>query len=616
MGERFIAGLALIVGLGLAAGACQWGFKLEERDAGTDVQVDQETDAVEEETDVVEEEACVPTGPEVCDGRDNDCNGEVDEGFQLSMDPENCGSCRFECEAPGGVAACAEGECVVETCEEDRHNLNGSVIDGCEYECHATEVGEADGDGTCTDGADNDCDGRVDGDDPECATCVPEFCDLADNDCDTLVDEDFTTATDELNCGTCGRACPPRPHSSPVCVGGECRIVCYAGFTNADHDVTNGCEAFCVPNPGLGEYACDGIDSDCDGLVDEDYIPYACGTGLCTTDSICWDGVEECVPLPPLSEEDRICDGEDEDCDGSIDEEYVPSDLCVGHCRDTATCVATIEICGEALDSDETCDAVDDDCDGVDDEDYVPWTCGSGGCTRLSTCIAGVEDCLTGGESPEVCNLSDDDCDGTIDNGDPEDLCPPPPHANPACLAGICVIDSCRDGYYNIDHVYSNGCECAPETTEGSSTSCLAAYDLGSLADSGASVSVTGNIVPSGDVDWYSFTATDTSDTTCDHFHVLVEFTANPGGAYRMSVYKSSCGDGGPCTGESGSYEWYTDFRSGSGTTATGECPCSTSPRYGQNICSPDTRTFFVKVYRAGPTVACEDYSLRISNGL
>jgi hypothetical protein len=570
---------------------------------------------------------CVPTGEEICDGLDNDCDHDIDEDFDLENDPLNCGSCGFECVVAHGTGACLSGDCVVESCEEGFHNLNGSAVDGCEYECTVLATEEAEGDGTCTDGLDNDCDGRTDAEDPDCSDCVPEFCDGADNDCDGFIDEDFDLSSDQLNCGTCGTVCPPRPNSTPVCVLGTCSIRCNPGFVNEDLDDRNGCEAVCIPDTTLDEFTCDGTDSDCDGDVDEDYIPYTCGTGVCLTDSVCWAGVEDCVPLAPLASDDVVCDGQDEDCDGSNDEDFVPSDLCTGYCRTTATCVDGTEVCGDPLSTvDSTCDAVDDDCDGTDDDDYIPYTCGTGGCTRTSTCIAGSEDCVEGGPAPEICNGSDDDCDDMIDNADPSTMCTPPPHATPDCVGGVCVVGSCASGWYDVDGTYSNGCECAPEGTESSSTSCSSPHDLGTFADTGSSASFSGNIVPGTDVDWYKFRAVDTTDTgspLCDSFNVRVRFTSNPGNVFRMDIYPGSCTTpavkpGFPCNNLIDEMVWRTNTRSGSGSTAVGECPCGTgsNPGPGLNSCTSDTTDFFIKVYKAsGTPVTCDSYTIAVSNG-
>jgi len=49
-----------------------------------------------------------PSMPEICDYRDNNCDGEVDEGFDLSSDPNNCGGCGIVC---GQDATCVFGTC-------------------------------------------------------------------------------------------------------------------------------------------------------------------------------------------------------------------------------------------------------------------------------------------------------------------------------------------------------------------------------------------------------------------------------------------------------------------------------------------------------------------------
>lgn len=71
----------------------------------------------------------------------------------------------------------------------------------------------------------------------------------------------------------------------------------------------------CVPR---GAEVCNGEDDDCDGRVDEAIDPVSCGPELCPTIVSCEGGVlPTCVPRP-LSEE--VCNLEDDDCDGSVDE--------------------------------------------------------------------------------------------------------------------------------------------------------------------------------------------------------------------------------------------------------------------------------------------------------
>ena len=133
------------------------------------------------------EYACQPTqgGVEVCDGVDNDCNGVVDDGIDVSGDVLHCGRCGNVCRGPAGrVVSCEGGECVVGGCEAGVVDADGDGT--CEYACvpRGAEV---------CDGVDDDCDTRVDeGTLNACGQCgaVPvEVCDGVDNDCDGVVDD-------------------------------------------------------------------------------------------------------------------------------------------------------------------------------------------------------------------------------------------------------------------------------------------------------------------------------------------------------------------------------------------------------------------------------------------
>ena len=84
----------------------------------------------------------------------------------------------------------------------------------------------------------------------------------------------------------------------------------------------------CTPT-GVSEATCNGVDDDCDGSIDEDYVnaPTSCGVGECAATGTlsCVAGVEvnNCTPGTPGAEGpvgDVSCsDGLDNDCDGNTD---------------------------------------------------------------------------------------------------------------------------------------------------------------------------------------------------------------------------------------------------------------------------------------------------------
>ncbi|MBN2724643.1 MAG: SUMF1/EgtB/PvdO family nonheme iron enzyme [Deltaproteobacteria bacterium] len=101
---------------------------------------------------------CVPTadGVEICDLRDNNCNGVTDEGI-IKDSPDSCGPLCTECNFPNSVTQCIDGGCEILNCLGNCQDLNGKRDDGCEYCCEITAGGVE-----ICDGIDNDCNGYTD----------------------------------------------------------------------------------------------------------------------------------------------------------------------------------------------------------------------------------------------------------------------------------------------------------------------------------------------------------------------------------------------------------------------------------------------------------------------
>ncbi len=294
-----------------------------------------------------------PAATEVCNGKDDDCDGTVDEG----MGQTTCGlgACKHTVEncAQGQPAMCdPQLGATDETCDGLDNDCDGNVDEPDAQSCQKHFV-DIDGDGFGADGLVKCTCGPYDlytvtiaGDcqplDPAIHPGAPESCDGVDQNCSGVPD-------DGLGNTTCGLG--PCIHTVPNCDDGELNV--------------------CDPLEGAVPEECDGLDNDCNGSVDDGLGQTTCGLGLCThtVDNCVAAQAQECDPLAGVAPE--LCDHLDNDCNGLVDDGLGQTTCGLGLCMHTVdNCVAGVpQPCNPFLGKqEETCDNLDNDCDGQTDE--------------------------------------------------------------------------------------------------------------------------------------------------------------------------------------------------------------------------------------------------------
>ena len=378
-----------------------------------------------------------PGSTEYCDGIDNNCNGEVDEGvstlYYRDLDGDGFGDdseTLMACNAPSDYII------VGKDCDDS----NAESFPGAE-----------------------------------------ELCDERDNDCDGEIDEDLLDGL-FLDLDGDGYGDPSEPINN-----------CGDDLTRYANNQLD-CDDY---NPEVNFNAveiCDGIDNDCDGAVDEPgsgtqlwyadadgdgygdpaVTTYACErpAGYKANADDCDDTNYEQHPFA-----DELCNLQDDDCDGFIDEDPIdPNTFYLDADSDgfgdagftTISCTQPIGYVANDLDCNDTtsaispnapeiCNQTDNNCNGVLDDNAIGAamyyadldgdTFGDpnsvvNSCSAVSGHVLNALDCddADANQNPlsvEVCNFEDDNCNGGVDESAVDSL--------------VWYVDADSDGYGSLD---------------------------------------------------------------------------------------------------------------------------------------------------------------------
>lgn len=231
----------------------------------------------------------------------------------------------------------------------------------------------------------------------------------------------------------------------------------------------------CVPSLEV----CNGVDDDCDGLMDEgpasslcDSRPssvVACTEGLCRYS--CSPGFLDCPGGTP-----------EDGCETRIDADNCGS--CGTDCPSGSFCVVS----GASYECTTTCSAPNTLCGGTAcvNTDNTPQYCGScsNDCTELSNVSSA--GCLSGACFIADCDTNRENCNGMVADGCETNTSNSSQHcgacgnncamkpqvATATCGGGVCNVTMCNGGYADCDITGANGCEINTRNNENHCGAC------------------------------------------------------------------------------------------------------------------------------------------------
>lgn len=264
-----------------------------------------------------------------CDDGWDDCLDEDDAGGKgcetnTLVNQNHCGGCGITCDTDNGEGRCTEGSCRIDSCQAGYENCNrededGGFQDGCE-----TDIQSPGNCGICG----NDCREQFPNAAVACvdSVCIQGECNAGFRDCVAGTGGpgcESELATSEAHCGECGNSCETTGAVENSCEGGGCRVSCDPTHLSCDDSEANGCE---TPQ---GVTRCGGCETAC-----------ASGAAVHATSTACVESGATSVCQPACTPGWGACANPEDGCLTPLDASP-HCGSCGAACTGNETCIAS-----------------------------------------------------------------------------------------------------------------------------------------------------------------------------------------------------------------------------------------------------------------------------------